>query len=392
MKNEKVKNDKIKKILIMVLVMTLLSTSAAFAGTAASIKVTVNNKLVKFSEKSYIKNGEVMIPLKQTALALGATVAWDKKSKTEWVDFGMMHVELTVGKSEFYIHRDADFSGIPQTVKLKTPIKVVKGRIFVPGKTFVESIGMTASWDSKKRVLSITNNNATDVDLAKAVPYTEITADDISGNQDVFEWYHLNNQNAGISYMKQDGVMYVLIGAGEKPTGGFSVSIDKIFYSDADTITINAKVSPPGDNVRVMMMITYPSMLIKINSNSIKDINGEVVDSTNAAATKEKWITMDTSTVTKMELFTLDQVKVKDVIGLEKDDIMKSFNEATIDQNSYIEMITGNILKVTTSDGHVLTFTSYGSDTNVIVNFEKDGESRSFHLVAPVIAQTLLKA
>ena len=371
--------------------MSLLSTSVAFAGNATSIKVIVNNEMVKFSEKSYIKNGEVMIPLKQTAVALGATVEWDKKSKTEWVNLGMMHVELTVGKSEFYIHRDADFSGIPQKVKLNTPINVVKGRIFVPGKIFVESIGMTASWDSKKRVLSITNCNATDTDLSKLVPYTEITADDISGIKEVYKWYSVNNQNAGISYLKNDGIMYVLIGAGEKPTGGFSVSIDKIFYSAADTVTINAKVSPPGDNVRVMMMITYHAMLIKIKSNSIKIVSGEVVSSTITVSTKEKWITMETSTVTKMVLFTLDQVKVKDIIGIEKEDIMKSFNEATIDQNSYIAMITGNTLTVTTNDGYILTFTSYGSNTNVIVNFEKDGESRSFHLVAPMIAKTLLK-
>jgi hypothetical protein len=236
----------------MVMVISLLSTSAAFAGTANSIKVTVNNKTVKFSEKSYIKNGEVMIPLRQTALAFGATVEWDRNSKTEWVHYEMMHIELIVGKNEFYIHRDADFSGIPQTVKLNAPVEVVKGRIFVPGKTFVESLGMTASWDSTKRVLSIGST-------------------------------------------------------------------------------------------------TLPA--------------------------KEKWITMDACTVTKMELFTLDQVKIKDITGTEKDDIMKSFNEATIDQNSYIEMITGNTLKVTTKDGYVLTFTSYGSDTNVIVNFEKDGES-----------------
>jgi hypothetical protein len=70
---------------------------------------------------------------------------------------------------------------------------------------------------------------------------------------------------------------------------------------------------------------------------------------------------------------------------------MKAFNEATLDPNPYIEMIAGNVLKITTNDGYVLTFTSYGSKTNVIVNFEKDGDNRTFHLVAPVIAETLLR-
>jgi hypothetical protein len=92
-----------------------------------------------------------------------------------------------------------------------------------------------------------------------------------------------------------------------------------------------------------------------------------------------------------MELYDLDQVKLRDITGDEKDKIMQSFNEATIDQNPYIEMIAGNMLKVTMNDGYVITFTSYGSETNVIANFNKDGETRTFHLVAPVIAKTLLQ-
>jgi hypothetical protein len=54
-------------------------------------------------------------------------------------------------------------------------------------------------------------------------------------------------------------------------------------------------------------------------------------------------------------------------------------------------MITGNLLKVTLNDGYVVSFTSYGSQTNVIANLAKDGDSRTFHLVAPEIAKLLLQ-
>ncbi len=450
-----------------------------------------------------------MIPVEQTLKALGIKVESDKKSKTVWIDLDMMHVELPIGKSEFYIHRDADYSGIPQTIKLDTSIKSVKGEVFVPGKTFLESLGMTVTWNSKKRVLSITKDSSTGTDLSKPISYTEITKDDISKLKDVSKWYNDNYKKSGIHYTKYDGVMYVLVGAGSKPTGGYTIVIDKItydtatkayvyayvkgptpdmmvtqnvtfpnmlikvegyknlksivgevpeiivdtiptevtydeiifddikindilknwynenaqkkgikyirdgkymyaliaagekptggylinidsvFYSNSETVTINARVTPPGDNVRVMMVITYPATLIKIESDSIKTVVGELIDTTNTG--KEKWITMDSCTVTKMELFNLDQLKLKDITGSEKDDIMKSFNEATLDQNSYIKMIAGNILKVTINDGYILTFTSYGSDTNVIVNFEKEGDTRTFHLIAPVIAKMLLK-
>ncbi|WP_455715798.1 hypothetical protein, partial [Anaerosporobacter sp.] len=77
--------------------------------------------------------------------------------------------------------------------------------------------------------------------------------------------------------------------------------------------------------------------------------------------------------------------------GTDKENIINSFNEATIDPNMYIEMITGNMLKVTMNEGYVLTFTSYGSKSNVIVKFEKDDDLRTFHIVAPDIAKILLE-
>jgi len=182
---------KLYSYVIMVVIMTLLTSATASAGsTAPKIKVTVNKETIKYEVAPYLKNGEVMIPVKQTSEALGATVKWDKKNKTVWVNLGMMHIELPVGKSEFYIHRDADFSGIPQTVKLKTPLKSVKGSVVVPGKKFFESIGMTVIWNSKKSVLSITGDNT----IAKDISYTEISAEDISNIKDVNNWYNENNQ------------------------------------------------------------------------------------------------------------------------------------------------------------------------------------------------------
>jgi hypothetical protein len=464
---------------------------------------------MKYEVKPYIKDGEVMIPVLATSKAVGAKVETDQKNQTVWVNLGMMHAELPIGKSEFYIHRDADFTGIPQTVKLNTPIKSVKGQVFISGKMFLESLGMTVSWDSKKGVLSVTAEKSSDTDLTKPITYTEITKKDISGIKNVYKWYKKyykssgihyikyddvmyvlvgagskptggytvginkiafdtqtkayvyayvkrptpdmmvtqvvsypnmlikiegysklkrmdgevpeiiidtvptevkyeeitlddikdndilknwyaeNNQKKGISYIRDGKYMYALIGAGEKPTGGYSVKIDNAFYSTFDTVTVNARVTPPGDNVRVMMVITYPSVLIRIESDNIKTVIGEVLD-TQTSGGKEKWITLDSATVAKMELYSLDQVKIRDITGTQKEDIMKAFNEAVLDQNPYIEMIAGNILKVTTTDGYVLTFTSYGSDTNVIVNFAKDTDNRTFHLIAPVIAKLLL--
>ncbi len=501
---------KFYSFIIMVFVFTLLTSTTAFASSAKSnIKVTVNNKTVQSNVKPYIKGNDVMVPLQQTAQSLGAKVTWNKKSKTAWVNLDLMRIEITVGKNEFYIHRDADFSGIPQVVKLSTPIVRIKNKIVVPAIEFFGSMGMSVTWNSEKRVLIISSNPLSDCDLSKEIPYTVITKDDISnikevskwysknyqkagvnyfkykdtmyvligagkkptggytvtinkisyasktsayvtgyvkkpapdmmvtqvetypsalikitghknlktvkgtvseiivdtipsevvyeklpsdfvkGNESLMTWYNENNMKPGISYKRDGEYVYVLIGAGEKPTGGYTIQIDNVFYSSVDTVSISARVNPPADNVRVMMMITYPSTLIRFKSDTVKTVIGDIIHVN--PSDKEKWVTMDSTTVSKMELYSLDNVKIKDITGSDSKAIMASFTESIIDPNPYVKMIAGNVLKVTMKDGYILTFTSYGSKTNVIVNFVKDDDARTYHLVAPAIAEILLR-
>ena len=493
---------KLMKLMALIVILSFATGMTAYAKASPhKIKVTVNESTVKYNGSPYSKNGEVMIPVRQTVDALGGDTVWIRKDKTAWIHLGMMHVELILGKDEIYIHRDADFSVIPQTVKLNTPITFTRGKLYIPARTVLESMGMVVTWDKHKKVLAITdhsnlnNPKYTEVskeELAKrndvtswlnqnykksgvyslkqdnmlyvlvaagkkptggytvginditmesaknafvsayvkspspdmmvtqvetypyllvkmegnktltcvrgeiqpitfdglplTVAYDEISLDDIKHNSTLATWYHESSKKLGIHSMKDGNYIYAFIGGGERPTGGFLVAIDQIYYSTLDTVTIHAKVTPPGDNVRVMMVITYPHMLIRINSEQVTKVVGDVVDVT----TKEKWVTMDATTVTKMELYNIEQVKLRDLTQLETDSVIKAFNEATIDHDAYIEMITGNLLRVSLSDGYVVTFTSYGSKTNVIANLANDGDNSSFHLVAPEIAKLLL--
>ena len=496
---------KFNVLIIMTMILTLMMSSTVFAKRLTTdIKVVVNNKTTKSKLMAYEKNGEVMIPLKKISKELGATTKWDNKTKTDWVYFDGMQVEVTVGKKEAYVHRDNDFSGIPQTIVLKSQIERVKGKVVVPSISFFEGLGMTVNWNSSKRILTISNdsaevsevpytiieekdiknnkkvaswykknyqksgihsykhagamyvlvglgekltggytvgiNNITHVSKATSylsayftapapdmmvtqivtyphilikidshktiarlsgdiqekviseipgiVAYEEITFEDIKGNENLSKWYEQNKENHGISYMKDGNYMYALIGGGERPTGGFTITIDEAIYVSADTVSINATVTPPGPNVRVIMMITYPSILIRFQSNTVKTVKGEVTYFD--PYDKKDLGYMDTETVSKMELYNLEGVKLRDITGNEMITIIESYNLSAIDPSFYIKMITGNTLKVTMKDATIITFTSYGSENNGLANVNKNGTYSTHHLVAPVIAKTLL--
>jgi len=220
------------------------------------------------------------------------------------------------------------------------------------------------------------------------ITYEEITTDTINNSKKLMDWYNANNERQGISYIKDGKNIYVLIAAGEKSTGGYSISIDELILSSKDTVSIKASVIAPDENAYVIMMISYPSKLIRIKSDSIKKVIGEINDSSNTG--KNGMISLDVKKIARMELFDLDMVKIKDINGVQREEIAKAFNEAKISEDFYIFMITGRILKVATTDGYTLTFTSYGSESNVLVSIEKGQESNTFHLVAPVIAKLLL--
>lgn len=220
------------------------------------------------------------------------------------------------------------------------------------------------------------------------VKYEEITFDHIKYNETLVKWFDDNYKKEGINHIKVGNYIYILIGAGEKLTGGYNINIDDVYMSSVDTLTIKAKVVPPASGSSVIMAITYPFKFIRVESGTIKNVVGEVFDSSKVVY--DKWIVLEDAKIGRMELLDQDLILIRDITGTELKDIVKAFNEASVDDSFYIMMITGRVLKVTTTDGYVLTFTSYGSDSNVVVTIEKGQEIRSYHIVAPLIAKLLL--
>lgn len=264
---------KIFKLVLLIIVVTSFTSMTAYASKSSKIIVTVNDKTINYTVSPYLSDSQVMVPVRQTAEALGAEVKWDKKSKTAWINHDMMHVELIVGKSEFYIHRDADFSGIPQTVKLKQPIKKISGRVIVPAQLLFENMGMSVDWDSTKRIMSITDNNSVSVDI----PYTAITKEDISKLQEVYSWYNENYAEAGIHYYKQDDTMYVLISAGIKPTGGYSIGIHSVTLENSSKAFVSAYLNAPSPDMMVTQVETFPHVLIKLEESAqLTQVVGEI--------------------------------------------------------------------------------------------------------------------
>ena len=57
--------------------------------------------------------------------------------------------------------------------------------------------------------------------------------------------------------------IYILIFAGEKPTGGYFISVNSLDRKD-NTLVITVEEKEPAPNEGVIQVLTYPSVIIKM--------------------------------------------------------------------------------------------------------------------------------
>lgn len=75
--------------------------------------------------------------------------------------------------------------------------------------------------------------------------------------------YDKNKSEPGLYNVTDNGIRYVMIAAGEVPTGGYSVSIDSVTQTDAG-IFVHASLHEPAPGTMVPQMVNYPSATMKL--------------------------------------------------------------------------------------------------------------------------------
>ena len=90
------------------------------------------------------------------------------------------------------------------------------------------------------------------------------------------EWYADSYwRDAVHSVNHVDGYEYVLISAGERPTGGYLVNIIKA-QKENDVIVFYAKVTPPPQDALVTQAITYPHILVRFQTKEAVKVKAEL--------------------------------------------------------------------------------------------------------------------
>ena len=121
-----------------------------------------------------------------------------------------------------------------------------------------------------------------------ALSYEIVTIDDID-NDDVVKWYDTYYFESGTHHLVMDDLSeytFLLISAGEKPTGGYSIELrsDQI---EGEKYIFTAELIEPTPDEAVTEALTYPNLLIKVKYEEDQIIVGKLLTNDKQSSEEE---------------------------------------------------------------------------------------------------------
>jgi len=372
------------------LIITLLFTSIFCMEVFAEkeFSIILDGQKIDLAAAHTFRAGRTMVPLDSGIFEkFGSIARYDEATGKIWIEGEYSSVEMTLNEAVAYIHRKYDFTGIPMKVDMDVAPFVENGKVYIPLRFAAEGLDVAVEWDgSNNSVILTTSGNWEIIPVETPAVYEEINLSDIP--EELTEWVEANRKDPGIHYTTADDKTYILVCAGEQPTGGYFLQLNSATVVAPGSIYITAQLIPPAQDMMVTQVLTYPCMLIAVEGPDFHTVDG-TIDGIKQELTVKPVI--QSEDIAEITLKNLDGETVKNYPADEFAHFAEAFNNSVTDDSFYIMMITGNQLTITMKDGTIINMTSYGSETNIVAAITSpDGSVQSLHLVCPEIAAILL--
>ncbi|NLX77233.1 MAG: protease complex subunit PrcB family protein [Clostridiaceae bacterium] len=250
------------------LVLTVFSTVVS----AQEVSLFLNNEEVKLSAPPVFENQRTMVTLDSDFFKkAGVVTAFDKETATVTIDGDYSSVKFAIGEKTALVYRKFDFTGLPEKVEMDVAPFVHDNEVYVPLRFAAEGLGALVEWDGVKKSVIVTYERDTHIiPVERPVEYEEINISDLAEDDELYLWVMENRNSEGIYHKTLNNKNYVLICAGEKPSGGYSVEITSVTLVYPGRVYITAEVTEPSPDMFVTTVITYPCRLIAL------EIDGEI--------------------------------------------------------------------------------------------------------------------
>ncbi|MFP4456745.1 MAG: protease complex subunit PrcB family protein [Clostridia bacterium] len=121
-------------------------------------------------------------------------------------------------------------------------------------------------------LVGCSNDTTPDVDPEfQLIDITEVE------NEDLTQWYEDNKGELGTYQFESEDKIYLLIAAGEKRTGGYSIELENEML-EGNTFSGELSLNAPSEDEMVTMALTYPTILIEFTGLEELNVDLNVED------------------------------------------------------------------------------------------------------------------
>lgn len=275
----------------------------------------------------FVENGRIYLPLRFAAEGLDIVVDWDGENtavlmKTiedgeiipveapvtydeikpgevpeelqEWVDEnrtrqGIYH--KTLGNKTYILISGGEKPTGGYYIELDSITMVAPGSIYLTARVGSPAPDMMVTqvitWPFM--LISVEDNEIQIVDglieggmeMYEKIDFDVVDSGAISLNEELSAWVSKNHGMSGIAYTRIGEDIYVYVGVGEKPTGGYTVEVQKVLHTKPDEAFVNAVLYSPKPGDMVIQVFTTPYAVIRFNQGTIRHVDGEVTNAAN---------------------------------------------------------------------------------------------------------------
>jgi hypothetical protein len=287
------KIGKIKKAAVIGMCCTIISTSTVFGisnnlNANNDIKIQINNEW-QLELNPYIENGRTLVSLNELVDELGAQSEIDLNNGAIKIIADEVILEMQVGKSIGKIIVNDGGSLVEESVDLEASPKQDAGKFFVPLRFVAETLGYNVQWDNYLRAVIIEEVGDI-ISVERPVKFEIVDRQIIEDNALLANLYLENYMTKGTHSLIDGDYIYVLISAGERPTGGYSIEVNSITEVTPGTAYIHAHLHAPEEGSMVIQVLTYPSVMVRFEKNGILNIQWDLTGDVDSAEAEENEI------------------------------------------------------------------------------------------------------
>jgi phosphate transport system substrate-binding protein len=133
--------------LLMAACMVVMPVSAARASAADEPALIIDGIGQEFEVSAVVEDGTVLVPLRQTANALGANIAWDEDAGEAVVTSAAHKLVFVAGSTTYTLDGESQ--------ELDVAAKLTEDGLLVPSKALAEGIGATSAYDAEANTETI---------------------------------------------------------------------------------------------------------------------------------------------------------------------------------------------------------------------------------------------